>query len=169
MKLVHFWWNFVTFCEWARTSFHSGWWFQGLLMGISVITVHNLGCFSQRVHYRLIRATRKYVNYVFTLYDIKWKHIGFVDWNWKNCHHTMANLKLLWFLLFFNKNFWMVSVHFASDDWGEENHASGSWFLRNTKYIYSKLRNICSKLRNNHENSSILRKNNQKNYEKKTF
>ena len=33
---------------------------------------------------------------------------------------------------------------------------------QNTKYIYPKLRNICSKLRNNHENSKILQKNNQK-------
>ena len=39
---------------------------------------------------------------------------------------------------------------------------------RNTKYIYPKLRNICSKFRNNHENSiKILRKNN-KNHEKIT-
>ena len=33
---------------------------------------------------------------------------------------------------------------------------------RNTKYIYPKLRN-------NHENSNILRKNNQKSMEKKAF
>ena len=35
---------------------------------------------------------------------------------------------------------------------------------RNTKYFYAKLRNICSKLRNNHENSKILQKNNQKSW-----
>ena len=35
---------------------------------------------------------------------------------------------------------------------------------RNTKYIYPKLRNMCSKLRNNHENSKILRKKHQKSW-----
>ena len=33
---------------------------------------------------------------------------------------------------------------------------------RNTKYIYSKLRNICSKLRNNHGNNKIWQQNEKK-------
>ena len=37
------------------------------------------------------------------------------------------------------------------------------WFAKTPKHeINTKWRNICSKLRNNHENSKILRKNNQK-------
>ena len=69
-------------------------------------------------------------------------------------------------IVFYFFKFYLTSIGLRGPQiHGEDHHivpSSGRQKHRNTKYIHPKLRNICSKLRNNHENSNILRKNNQK-------